>query len=212
MDSDRGNRAGKPIRRRCRLLAHVRRIALSLSCLALIATVTLGIRSHWYSTGLKQSREVGVSVRSWWLTLSQGRLIWQLQIMEAVHVLPVGIRGNGRVRYFNHSSRHSPLDGWHYGVGPLPDGYQVFGFFITHTNDPRMRYKVFRLTLVAIPCWFLATLFGILPVHWLLRGRRNRLRQQRLRQGMCVHCGYDLRASKERCPECGELIVDAGNP
>jgi hypothetical protein len=57
-----------------------------------------------------------------------------------------------------------------------------------------------------IPYWLLTLLAALtnLPLG-LLALRRYRL-SSRLKQGRCLTCGYDLRASKDRCPECGTAI------
>ncbi|MDB5293312.1 MAG: hypothetical protein JWL69_4553 [Phycisphaerales bacterium] len=54
-----------------------------------------------------------------------------------------------------------------------------------------------------IPFWMLAGLTA-LPSLVSLRGWvKLRARRGRERAGCCANCGYDLRASPGRCPECG---------
>jgi hypothetical protein len=63
---------------------------------------------------------------------------------------------------------------------------------------------VSHLRLVTSPHWAIAVIAAALPGVWLMVWRRRR---RRFPAGCCVVCGYDLRASKDRCPECGTAIA-----
>jgi hypothetical protein len=58
-------------------------------------------------------------------------------------------------------------------------------------------------TVVILPYWMLAlTTTLLLAVFSRLTFRAHR-RHRRLSRGLCIDCGYDLRESPQRCPECG---------
>ena len=56
-----------------------------------------------------------------------------------------------------------------------------------------------------IPLWMIALVAAVMPARWMVNWRRVRIRQSRIEQGRCGECGYDLRATLEKCPECGSV-------
>jgi hypothetical protein len=53
-----------------------------------------------------------------------------------------------------------------------------------------------------VPLWAFVAMFAILPAVWHTALAR---RQMRRMAGCCLKCGYDLRATPDRCPECGTV-------
>jgi predicted amidophosphoribosyltransferase len=54
-----------------------------------------------------------------------------------------------------------------------------------------------------VPHWLAVAVMSVLPV--LAIGARRRRRDP----SICATCGYDLRATPQRCPECGRESVHA---
>jgi len=79
----------------------------------------------------------------------------------------------------------------------LPDG---------STQRSGLWMRGWRLT---IPWWFIFTAAMVQPTRWLVCcivcRRRLARRAAFAMRGRCVDCGYDLRATPLRCPECGSL-------
>ncbi len=57
-----------------------------------------------------------------------------------------------------------------------------------------------------LPFWMLVLASAALPFRGILAIQRRWVRRRRQRMGLCPQCAYDLRASKDRCPECGTEI------
>ena len=78
-----------------------------------------------------------------------------------------------------------------------PDVHLGFGWYAaayrsTEVNTYDMEFIV--------PWWFVSLIFGSYPA---IAGVRAARRAWRVRHQRCARCGYDLRASGDRCPECG---------
>jgi hypothetical protein len=101
--------------------------------------------------------------------------------------------------------------GYFHEVWPLSDGLQL--------HDPTQMNRLERLGFdfssehgvggrscaMVFPNWFPMILLAILPGYAILMAARSLKRRAIAPAGRCRHCGYDLRATPDRCPECGTV-------
>ncbi len=99
-----------------------------------------------------------------------------------------------------------PTNSWAYR---LPGGNVTFSFTLAGTNySLRRGASADIIRYFHTPAWLLVLTTALFPAWWAYRRRRGRIARA-LEQGLCPLCGYDLRASAERCPECGAITEPA---
>jgi hypothetical protein len=77
------------------------------------------------------------------------------------------------------------------------------GFRYSRENPSYWENEFHLRRSVSFPLWPL-TLFAYMLAFVLIARVIIRIRKER--SGCCANCGYDLRASNVRCPECGRII------
>ncbi len=104
-----------------------------------------------------------------------------------------GIRKGNVVWYDKFWFSYSKRTGWVAETQPFTLG---MSFTLGEAYHPETEFA-----RVAIPLWMPFTLAAIPTAILWHRDRRT------VKPGCCRVCGYDLRASKRVCPECGNAIA-----
>jgi hypothetical protein len=125
-----------------------------------------------------------------------------------IYVIPPWGEQSKPIRYGKGNVSQATLQGgwWSTSAGSFPsrgvlgfDARSFAGVPIYNTAYlPPEPFAVYR-----IPYWFLVVLTAAPIGAWVATKCRKRLRRHR--RGLCATCGYDLRATPERCPECGAI-------
>jgi hypothetical protein len=180
--------------------------AAAMSLLLCAAAVTLWVQSH---------RRTDVLVAGYWHYQTHPRYTnyfdaWELNAFnDNGHVkvrayLRGCVAGPGRYEAFpREKGRLLAIDpAEHYG--PYTLGDDLLAGAQPTRSLPGFRYwSAPRVVAADVSHAVLVGLTAVLPLIELFRLRRRR---RSLAAGLCPVCGYDLRASRERCPECGTMI------
>ena len=160
-------------------------VLTAVSLLACVAVAVLWVRSYQWRDG--------VSFGAHWSAFTRyGRLVLWADFND----IPHGAAARPLVRgiHRRQSDRGTNLM-------DRPDyGFAGFGFKRHGWADQPKPTRMF-----VVPMWFVASATALPPALWLLGVYRRRAAAARRASGRCAACGYDLRATPGRCPECGAV-------
>jgi hypothetical protein len=179
------------------------------STLLLVAVAVLWVRSHRHGeTMYREWNDRAKSLYSEWHVVSEGGSLW---VWRKWRWDPQN--GSGAVFHNAVEARRRARawHGWEYLprfslLTPDPEGTsEHLGFFLRRETQTAP-WRVADNRVLAVPYWAVAAgLLGPMTcrlIPWARARRRKR--------GTCRACGYDLRGTPGRCPECGTEAITSG--
>jgi hypothetical protein len=165
----------------------------ALSLLLCVATCVLWVRSKSDRVRQCDNWIVATARSEYWVIVQPGRFVIDRKAVRRI---------GDSIEYDRAPNFLDDFRGWtHHGVDPnLSRSSLWFGYGQCSTDAGTTAWAV------AIPCWSMAGIFAVFPLMWVKRHWQGRGRSA----GMCPSCGYDLRATPERCPECGRYQSGIG--
>jgi hypothetical protein len=175
-------------------------ILCALSLLLFVAVVVLWLRSYWRDDRLSRrswrdnaTRYLNIEVRTY-----PGRAYFAC--LRSRQELPARHHTAKPVEWLWLSFPVNQADGssWRYRYW--------FSFYEARHYQPRdgdRGWSESRLYTVTCPYWTFAVLLAALPAWTFAAASRRKHRERRRHVGLCPSCNYDLRATPDRCPECG---------
>jgi hypothetical protein len=159
-------------------------LATALSLLLCVTAAVVWVVSMFLGFGVEW--RAPQATRSWGLNCSWG------EIGLYTDRGPPVPGAAGRLLFSTHRP-YSLID----SLRPLEGPIAGFQFNLLGVAKFQARPGTNVLDYFFFPCWLAAALTAVLPVRRLVLARR------RAQAGHCVACGYDLRATPDKCPECG---------
>jgi hypothetical protein len=158
-----------------------------LSLILCLATAGLWGRSFSHEDAVEYQRWSLHSSRClmilWWCDWDDASLLYSSYSLHDTY--RVNITDALDIENLNH-------DGGFYLAG--------FGFASLEQGSAHVRHLI-----ITCPHCAACIAFALAPAWWLLGPARRQSKRRKL--GLCLNCGYDLRASPQRCPECGRAAA-----
>lgn len=106
--------------------------------------------------------------------------------------------------YYTRAGRHLDYTNYRHAMRSSRASFELGHRDVIEPQSPGTTFFI-----MASPHWAIALAFAAATAFALRLNWRDHQTYRRRARGQCIRCGYDLRASVDRCPECGRLIPPA---